>query len=1076
MQIFSKPGRTIWQQAGAIALIYCLVGTIWIVVSDQVLSLLYKDLAQLTRLQTFKDWLYILVTTVVIFLLGYRQLRTDAALQQDLKALNRLYAVLSDINQAILRIAEPQALFAECCRLAVEDGGFRMAWIGLVDDTNGRVDIVAHAGTTGDYLNKLDILRNDPVRGGGPTGSALRHGRYALSNDIAHDPNMLPWRDDALRLGYRASAAFPLWVAGKVRGVFNLYAGEPGFFDGEELKLLDELASNIAFAMESADREARRRRSVKALRESEERYRLLFEQALDGIGLAEADTGIILDCNAALAALVGRTKSELLGQSHKILHPPGEDWGAVSKTFAQHRSDRAREVLEAQVITPTGECKTVEIKVSIFECNGKRVVQALFHDVTVRKEIEKVLRDSEERFRTIFDSVNDAIFVHDIESGAILDVNRKMCAVYGYTREEALQLDVEALSLGEPPYTQREALAWMKRAAQGEPQIYEWRAKDKQSRLFWVGVNMKRATIKGRDRLLVVVRDITERKQAEEALSKEKERAQVTLHSIGDAVITTDADGIVQYLNPVAERLTGWTTAAAQGQPLAQVFNIVNEETRQAISDPVKRCLAEGPLAGLANHTLLLSRAGQEYAIQDSAAPIRGPRGELFGAVLVFRDITEARRLSQTISYQAAHDDLTGLINRREFERRLQRVLHTARFEQTEHALCYLDLDQFKLINDTCGHIAGDELLRQISSLLKEQIRKRDTLARLGGDEFGVLMEHCSVQQAWRVADALRTAVENFRFIWEDKYFSIGASIGLAPIVPAGGNIATLLSAADAACYMAKEQGRNRIHIYQPDDAELAQRHGEMQWATRIPRALEEGRFRLFWQPIVPVIRAKDQRQHFELLLRLEDEIGHLIPPGAFLASAERYNLSTRLDRWVINAAFEWLLAHPHQLRQLGLCTINLSGHSMSDDSFLAFIMHQFEVTAIPPAKICFEVTETAAIANLTMATQFIKALKERGCCFALDDFGSGLSSFAYLKNLPVDFLKIDGTFVKDIADDPTSCAIVKSINEIGQIMGKQTVAEFVENEPILEKLRQMGVNYAQGYLIGRPMPLKGMP
>ncbi len=1074
MQVFSKSDRPIWQQAGSMAGVYCLVGGIWITVLDKVLNLLYTDPVQLTRFQTFKDWLYILVTTVVIFLLSYHHLRTTAALQQDLKALNRLYAVLSDINQAILRIPEPRALLAEYCRLAVEDGGFRMAWIGLVNDTNSPLEIVAHAGFTGD-LTKLDILLSDPLCGGGPTGIALRQGQYALSNDIAHDPCMLPWRDDALRLGYRSAAAFPLRVAGKIRGVFNLYSSEPGFFDGEELKLLDELASNIAFALESADREVQRQRSVKALRESEERYRLLFEQALDGICLAEADTGIILDCNAALAALVGRTKSELLGQPQKILHPPEEHLGAVSKTFEQHRSGRVGEVLEAQVITSTGECKTVEIKVSAFDCNGKRVLQGLFHDVTASKESEKALRDSEERFRTIFDSVNDAIFVHDLDSGAILDVNHKMCELYGYTREEALQLNVEALSLGEPPYTQREALAWMKRAAEGEPQIFEWRAKDKQGRLFWVEVNMRRATIGGWNRLLVAMRDITERKQAEEALSKEKERAQVTLHSIGDAVITTDAAGIVQYVNPVAETLTGWTLAEAQGQPLAQVFNIVNEETRQPASDPVKRCLAEGRIMGLANHTLLLSLAGREYAIQDSVAPIRGPQGELFGTVLVFRDITEARLLSQTISYQAAHDDLTGLLNRREFERRLQRVLHTARFEQTEHALCYLDLDQFKLINDTCGHVAGDELLRQVSNLLKDQIRKRDTLARLGGDEFGVLMEHCSVQQAWRVADTLRSAVESFRFIWEDKYFSIGVSIGLAPITPASGDINRVLSAADAACYMAKEQGRNRIHIYQPDDAELAQRHGEMQWATRIPRALEEDRFRLFWQPIVPVTRGNDQRLHFELLLRLEDEVGRLIAPGAFLASAERYNLSTRLDRWVISAAFEWLLAHPHELQQLGLCTINLSGHSMSDQAFLAFIMHQFEVTAIPPEKICFEVTETAAIANLTIATQFIKALKARGCCFALDDFGSGLSSFAYLKNLPVDFLKIDGAFVKDIADDPTSCAIVKSINEIGQIMGKQTVAEFVENEPILEKLRQMGVDYAQGYLIGRPMPLKEM-
>ena len=566
--------------------------------------------------------------------------------------------------------------------------------------------------------------------------------------------------------------------------------------------------------------------------------------------------------------------------------------------------------------------------------------------------------------------------------------------------------------------------------------------------------------------------ELEQRKRIERSLFEEKERAQVTLHSIGDAVISTDAKGHVQFLNQVAETLTGWNLVEAKGLRLGQVFNIVNEDTGRQALDPVSRCLHEGKVIGLANHTVLVSRTGKEIAIQDSAAPIKDRNGQVIGVVLVFSDVTEARRLSQEMSYQASHDSLTGLINRRELEYRLERVLKTSRTEHIENAFCYMDLDQFKLVNDTSGHVAGDELLKQVSQLLQNSVRHRDTLARLGGDEFGLLMEHCTLDEALRVARQLSRTVQEFRFLWGDTKFSIGISIGVVAVNAESGGLSSVLSDADAACYLAKDEGRNRIHVHHEDNVQLAKRRGEMHWAVFLPHALEENRLRLYCQEIIPVQKGRDDKEHYELLLRIEDYDGNIILPGVFLPAAERYNLASQIDRWVVNAAFSWFEQNPERLSRLDICTINLSGATLSNDAFLEFVIGRFKTLDIPSEKICFEITETVAIANLTNATRFITDLKDLGCRFALDDFGSGLSSFAYLKNLPVDFLKIDGMFVKNILDDSMDLAMVKSINEIGHVMGKQTIAEFVENDEILEKLREIGVDYAQGYGISKPRPL----
>jgi diguanylate cyclase (GGDEF)-like protein len=427
------------------------------------------------------------------------------------------------------------------------------------------------------------------------------------------------------------------------------------------------------------------------------------------------------------------------------------------------------------------------------------------------------------------------------------------------------------------------------------------------------------------------------------------------------------------------------------------------------------------------------------------------------------------------IVYQATHDMLTGLFNRQEFERRLGHLLGTVSNDGSAHAICYLDLDQFKIVNESCGHEAGDEMLRQLAGLFQTQVRQHDTLARLGGDEFGVLLGGCTPEQGQRLANALRQTVETFSFIWKNKRFRIGVSIGLVAIDKNSGNVAAVLRAADSACYVAKETGRNRIHVYHEQDENLLKRDSELQWVTRIPQALDENRFELYAQLISPAQENSDNRVHYELLLRLRDKNGQIVSPGVFLPVAERYQLAGRLDRWVVAHALQWLARHPDVSKTVALWGINLSGQSLSEESFLEFVLQQLDETAIFADQICFEITETAAIANLTGAVRFINSLKQRGCRFALDDFGSGLSSFAYLKNLPVDFVKIDGVFVKDIIDNPLDFAMVRSINEIGQLMDKKTIAEFVENETILDKLRSLGVDYVQGYGIGRPQPLRDL-
>jgi diguanylate cyclase (GGDEF)-like protein/PAS domain S-box-containing protein len=570
----------------------------------------------------------------------------------------------------------------------------------------------------------------------------------------------------------------------------------------------------------------------------------------------------------------------------------------------------------------------------------------------------------------------------------------------------------------------------------------------------------------------MIARDISERKQLERRLFEEKERAEVTLGSIGDAVVRTDAKGVIEYLNPVAEQLLGVPTAEVAGRPIANVLALVHENSREPLENPVETCLREGRVVGRSNLSLLIRPDGREFAIDDSAAPIQNGDGEVIGAVLVFHDVSRARTLARQLAHQASHDFLTGLVNRHEFERRVGRALGRAQQEGITHALCYLDLDQFKVVNDTCGHGAGDELLRRLANALARKVRRRDTLARLGGDEFGVLLEHCPPGQATRVAHELLETVQEFRFVWEGKPFALGVSIGVVPITGESESLATLLRDADAACYAAKERGRNRVHFYEPNDAHMAIRQGEMQWVSRITSALEEERFRLYGQPIVPLVPRPNERTRIEVLLRMAERDGTLISPGAFLPAAERYNLMAAVDRWVVREVVSLYAGHQHAGWK-PIASINLSGASLGDPSMLAYVSDQLSRHALPPETLCFEITETAAIANLALAAHFIRELKALGCWFALDDFGSGMSSFAYLQSLPVDALKIAGAFLRHIETDPVEYAMVEAINRVGHVMRLKTVAEGVESPETLETLRKIGVDYAQGYAVAEPRPLE---
>ncbi len=689
--------------------------------------------------------------------------------------------------------------------------------------------------------------------------------------------------------------------------------------------------------------------------------------------------------------------------------------------------------------------------------------------------VESALRKSEERFQLAVSGSNDGVWDWDIENSRMY-YSPRLKQLLDFVDNEIPNTVRMVRSRLHSDDFHATMSAVSNHLKCGVPFDIEFRLRTKSCEYRWFrcrGQSVRNA-IGESIRMAGSITDITDRKLAEAQLFAEKELAQVTLESIGDAVITTDVNGLVQYLNPIAETLIGWRLSEAHGRPWYALFQLLEEKTRNNTTDLIESVLRSGHAVEVADSIVLVRHDRSEVAIDESAAPIRDRSGTVTGVVLVFHDVSRERQFAAKLSYLASHDMLTGLINRREFEHRLRAAIASASQLDRHHGLMYLDLDQFKIVNDTSGHAAGDELMRQVSAMLQRCLREGDTLARLGGDEFGVLLENCSSQDCAQIAEELRQSLRDYRFVWHGRSFSIGVSIGLVNISGYGLALEEAMSAADAACYIAKEKGRDRVHVYHSDDAEISRRQGEMEWVERIHRALDESRFELYGQKIVKLHGTNIGGQHVELLIRMRDETGTLVPPMAFIPAAERYNLMPLIDQWVLRTALATLAARRAQRDySIETCSINLSGASIGDDRFLEYVLEQFAACPIPYDIVCFEITETAAISNLSKAERFMHELRTLGCRFSLDDFGAGMSSFTYLKHLPVDFLKIDGSFVKDMHSDPINRAMVEAINHIGHVMGKKTIAEFVENERIIDALRQIGVDYAQGYGVAKPEPFK---
>ena len=685
-----------------------------------------------------------------------------------------------------------------------------------------------------------------------------------------------------------------------------------------------------------------------------------------------------------------------------------------------------------------------------------------------RQQDEERLRSSEARYRGLFENVIDGVYIASRE-GDIIAANPALVEMLGYGSVDEIKAAGRTTMLYVNPIDRERVFARLE--AEGFVKNFEYRLRRKDKTEIVVLENA-RAVYDDDGRIVAhegTITDITERKRAETRVFEEKERAQITLQSIGDGVITTDSQGCIDYINPVAQDLTGWDVRSARGKAVTEIMTIINEHTRATVDNPVMRCLKDGRVIALAEGSVLITRNGDEVPIQDSAAPIRDRMGNIIGSVMVFHDTSKESRLFRQLSYQASHDALTGLINRREFENRLGESLKALHKDREQaHALLYLDLDQFKVVNDTFGHTAGDELLRQISETVQQQIRSSDVFARLGGDEFGILLERCSERQAMDVAESIRSAVEGYRFAWQEAFAAVRISIGVVMVTVDTADVASLMSSADVACYSAKDQGRNQVHLYRDSDASV--RHEEMKWVSRITNAVEDERLELFYQPIIGINERRGRvRGHYELLLRMRDESGMLVSPDQFIPAAERYNLMSTLDRWVIHTALSQLADRDAVDEARYTLAINLSGTSLSEDRFLEFVVDELERRKLPKGAICFEITETAAISNLARVVHFMQALKKLGCKFSLDDFGSGLSSFTYLKNLPVDYLKIDGQFVSNVVDDTVDESMVKAISAVGHAMGIETIAERVETKQVLDKLGTLGVEFAQGYYIARP-------
>lgn len=823
-------------------------------------------------------------------------------------------------------------------------------------------------------------------------------------------------------------------------------------------------------------------------RPSQERYRQFYESTPAMLHSIDMN-GVLVSVSDAWLAKLGYSREEVIGRrSVEFLTARSRDHATRNVLPSFFQKGHCDEV-EYEMVTRSGEVIEVLLSAVLeFDESGRPAhTTAVIQDVTQRRRAERALREERQHLAYIIEGTHAGTWEWNIQTGETR-FNEQWAQIIGFTLKELEPVTMDIwLDRAHPKDLLRSEQILARHYAGALP-AYECQVRLRHRGGHWIWIlsrgRVQTWTPDGRPEWMFGFDiDISHLKDQEEALrqsqaelSEQHELLRVTLRSIGDAVITTNADGEVIWLNPVAETMTGWSTQAASRRPLDSVFHIVNADTGARVQSPVSVCLEQTPASGSEDPTVLISRNGDRYGIEHSASPIRSDKGEVLGLVLVFHDVTEQRRVAGELNYRATHDALTGLVNRQEFESRLRGLLQNTRDQRGEHALLYLDLDQFKLVNDACGHAIGDQLLQQVARLFSETVRARDTLARLGGDEFAILLEHCSMTHAERIAAQICERVGHFRFSHDGRSFRIGVSIGLAPVLQRWSSVASLMQAADVCCYAAKQAGRNRVQVWHDSDTGIRRHQGETQWALRIEHALEENRFVLHAQRIVGL---KDSPEgpadgiYAEALLRMIDDTGREVLPGAFLPAAERFHLASRIDRWVLNEAVSWLedLQAPQSLRTL---SVNLSGQSIGDRAFHRYAMDLLGAAGESVcSRLCLEITETAAVTNIADAAVFVKNVKALGVHTALDDFGSGASSFGYLKALPVDFLKIDGQFIQRLLDDRLNQAAVRCFVEVASVVGVKTVAEFVDGPRLLEMVRSLGVDFAQGFLLHRPAPIR---
>ena len=778
-------------------------------------------------------------------------------------------------------------------------------------------------------------------------------------------------------------------------------------------------------------------------------------------------SGMITDVTGPLQTIFGYTKDEIRGLNFNVLMPtlsggqrqdglPGCSSGILRQLAKQPIPARHKD----------GNEFLVELSVEQIGLGEQHYFAVLVHDQSQALATSNIL----DRLGRILDASWEEVYVFEAETLRFIQVSRGALHNLGYSLNEMLQITPVDIK---PDFNAEKFRAMIALLLNGRENILSFNThhQRKDKSIYPVEIRLQYAENETPTVFVALVQDVSEQHRIERRLQESEQRLSLHVQQTPLGVIDWNLDFEVMEWNPAAEQIFGYPREEALGQHAARL--IVPLSAREQV-DSIWQTLLEQK-GGLQMTNENIAKDGRTIMCEWYNTPLVNQEGVVVGVSSLVQDITKRLHAENKLSYQASHDELTGLVNRREFDLRLHEFLENARASGMEHALLYLDLDQFKVINDTCGHVAGDELLKQLSIMLSKSMRASDTFARLGGDEFGVLLENCPIEDAKFVANTLRQTVKNFRFVWQEITFDLSVSIGLVSINAKSENESNLLSAADVACYAAKETGRNRLHVYETCDVELAQRHGEMHRVTDITKAINEDRLCLYVQEIRPLDTDKNSGSHYEVLVRMNSESGRLLLPGAFLPAAERYNLMPAIDQWVISKAFSCLgsMLAMQNWTESSMLTINLSGHSLNHEEFLDYVKEKIKEYTIPHGRICFEITETVAVANLPNTIVLINELKEYGCCFALDDFGSGVSSFSYLKNLPVDYLKIDGEFVRDMTNDSIDFAMVETINKMGQLMGYKTIAEYVENEEILQGLNKIGVNFGQGFLIDKPKPLR---